>query len=134
LSPFEPIALRGEPIPPREMMRFVSPGCRRSLLAGMLSLAAACPARAQTATQHFPSNEDLRHTRDIQDARLSPDGHQVLLTIADPTVDGGKSHLWILDYWSPINPWRSVQMIDTRHNHSSFQDHVWSSPALRHKM
>jgi dipeptidyl aminopeptidase/acylaminoacyl peptidase len=59
---------------------------------------------------HFPSNEDLRHVRAIAQPRLSPDGHSVLLSVTDSTVDGAKSHFWLVDIkqnssrqltWSP---------------------------------
>jgi dipeptidyl aminopeptidase/acylaminoacyl peptidase len=46
---------------------------------------------------HFPSNEDLRHTRSMSQPRLSPDGRSVLLSITDSTADGAKSHLWLID-------------------------------------
>jgi dipeptidyl aminopeptidase/acylaminoacyl peptidase len=45
----------------------------------------------------FPSNEDLRHVRAISQPRLSPDGRKVLLSVTDATVDGAKSHLWLVD-------------------------------------
>lgn len=48
----------------------------------------------------FPTNEDLRHFRAINDPRLSPDGHQVLYRITDATADGGPSHLWVTDIGS----------------------------------
>jgi tricorn protease-like protein len=46
---------------------------------------------------HFPTNEDLRHLRQIGPARLSPDGKSVLVQISDSTADGGKSHLFLID-------------------------------------
>jgi dipeptidyl aminopeptidase/acylaminoacyl peptidase len=46
---------------------------------------------------HFPSNEDLRHVRSMSQPRLSPDGKSVLLSVSDSTVDGAKSHLWLVD-------------------------------------
>jgi dipeptidyl aminopeptidase/acylaminoacyl peptidase len=57
----------------------------------------ASSARAQTAAAHFPTNEDLRHTRALADPRLSPDGRLVLLSVTESTVDSAKSHLWIVD-------------------------------------
>lgn len=45
----------------------------------------------------FPSNEDLRHFRTLDDPRLSPDGRQVLIRVVDSTADGAKSHLWVVD-------------------------------------
>lgn len=46
---------------------------------------------------HFPTNEDLRHTRAISQPRLSPDGQNVLLQVSDATADGGRAHLWLVD-------------------------------------
>ncbi len=61
-------------------------------------LAALCLASLPIAAQnHFPSNEDLRHVRSIAQPRLSPDGRSVLLQVADPTADGGLTHLWLVD-------------------------------------
>lgn len=55
------------------------------------------PARPRAAGDHAPSNEDLRHVRGLAQPRLSPDGAHVLIQITDATVDGAKSHLWIVD-------------------------------------
>jgi dipeptidyl aminopeptidase/acylaminoacyl peptidase len=46
---------------------------------------------------HFPSNEDMRHVRAMAQPKVSPDGQQVLLQVADATADGGKTHLWLVD-------------------------------------
>lgn len=46
---------------------------------------------------HFPTNEDLRHTRAISQPRLSPDAQSVLLQVSDATADGGRTHLWLVD-------------------------------------
>jgi dipeptidyl aminopeptidase/acylaminoacyl peptidase len=46
---------------------------------------------------HFPTNEDLRHTRAIGQPRLSPDAQSVLLQVSDSTADGGRTHLWLVD-------------------------------------
>ena len=46
---------------------------------------------------HFPTNEDLRHTRGIGQPRLSPDAQSVLIQVSDATADGGRSHLWLVD-------------------------------------
>jgi dipeptidyl aminopeptidase/acylaminoacyl peptidase len=71
---------------------------------GSLSLGSAI------AENHFPSNEDMRHVRSMAQPKVSPDGQQVLLQIADATADGGKTHLWLVDVktntsrqltWSP---------------------------------
>jgi dipeptidyl aminopeptidase/acylaminoacyl peptidase len=58
------------------------------------SLAIPVVLSAET-TPHFPTNEDLRHTQSISDPRLSPSGKQVLITVAESTASGGKSHLWL---------------------------------------
>jgi dipeptidyl aminopeptidase/acylaminoacyl peptidase len=47
--------------------------------------------------EKFPGNEDLRHYRSMRAPRLSPDGHQVIVEIADSTADGGKQHIWLVD-------------------------------------
>ncbi len=43
----------------------------------------------------FPTNEQLREVRRIEDPRLSPDGRKVLFRFVDATADGGRGHLWI---------------------------------------
>lgn len=53
--------------------------------------------RAADPPAAFPNNEDLRHFRTLNDPRLSPDGHHVLIRIVDSTADGAKSHLWLID-------------------------------------
>jgi dipeptidyl aminopeptidase/acylaminoacyl peptidase len=50
-----------------------------------------------SAQDHFPSNEDLRHVRGISDPHLSPDGRSVLIEVSDPTADGGRGHLWLVN-------------------------------------
>jgi dipeptidyl aminopeptidase/acylaminoacyl peptidase len=64
-------------------------------------LTAACLASLALAhaavESHFPSNEDLRHVRSMTQPKLSPDGLRVLLQMSDPTADGGKTHLWLID-------------------------------------
>jgi len=67
----------------------------RALTFVILSFAVASGASAQTG--HFPTNEDLRHTRNLNDPRLSPDGRSVLLSVTEPAVDSAVSHLWVLD-------------------------------------
>jgi dipeptidyl aminopeptidase/acylaminoacyl peptidase len=64
-------------------------------------LAAACVLQAGLAHAadkpvSFPTNEQMRHFRSMADPRLSPDGKQVLLRIADATADGAKGHLWLV--------------------------------------
>lgn len=83
-------------------------------ISGCTVLAAVClgslSLARMAAEDHFPSNEDLRHVRSLAQPRVSPDGQQVLVQIADATADGGKSHLWLVDVkantsrqltWSP---------------------------------
>jgi dipeptidyl aminopeptidase/acylaminoacyl peptidase len=43
-----------------------------------------------------PLNESVRQVRDLREAALSPDASQVAAVIAEPTADGGRSHVWIL--------------------------------------
>jgi dipeptidyl aminopeptidase/acylaminoacyl peptidase len=54
-------------------------------------------AAAQTPSSHFPTNEDLRHTRALGDPQLSPDGRSVLFAVGEPTVAGAPTHLWVAD-------------------------------------
>jgi dipeptidyl aminopeptidase/acylaminoacyl peptidase len=49
----------------------------------------------QQTALHFPTNEDLRHLKALSNPQLSPDGKQILFTVAHATADGGGSHLWI---------------------------------------
>jgi dipeptidyl aminopeptidase/acylaminoacyl peptidase len=77
------------------LLPMVTPVRLLSLLAVLCS---ALPTRALALDDnHFPSNEDLRHVRALSQPRLSPDGHSVLLSVTDSTVDGAKSHLWLVD-------------------------------------
>ena len=64
----------------------------------LVLLAGTVPCLAQTAANSsgFPSNEQLRHFKAIEDPRLSPDGRRILVRITDSTADGAKSHLWLL--------------------------------------
>lgn len=71
----------------------------------------------------FPTNATLRHMREIEDPRLSPDGRQVLYRILDSTADGGQAHLYLLD----IEQNQSTQLTttlstDARGDH----DAVWA--------
>ncbi|HEY4130353.1 MAG TPA: hypothetical protein VGM50_07025, partial [Gemmatimonadaceae bacterium] len=64
------------------------------------TIALAIPVRttaAQTPSAHFPTNEDLRHTRALGDPHLSPDGRSVLFTVTEPTVAGASTHFWVAD-------------------------------------
>ena len=54
-------------------------------------------APAHAADDRAPTNEDLRHVRSLAQPKLSPDGSRVLVQITDPTADGGRSHLWLVD-------------------------------------
>jgi dipeptidyl aminopeptidase/acylaminoacyl peptidase len=74
--------------------------CPRSFLPALLALttlAAPIALRAQTPAPHFPTSDDLRHTRAIGDPQLSPDAKQAIIAVTDSTADGGKSHLWLVD-------------------------------------
>ncbi|MBV8143818.1 MAG: hypothetical protein JO184_02335, partial [Gammaproteobacteria bacterium] len=42
------------------------------------------------------TNEDIRQSREVREAHLSPDGRHVLAVITDTTADGGRPHLWLL--------------------------------------
>jgi len=68
------------------------------LSAGVVAAAgSASTGAAQTPAAHFPTNEDLRHTRALGDPRLSPDGRSVLFEVTEPTVAGAQTHLWVAD-------------------------------------
>jgi dipeptidyl aminopeptidase/acylaminoacyl peptidase len=56
---------------------------------------AAAGATPAANAPHFPSSEDLRHLKAIGAPLLSPDGKQVLFTITEATLDGGKTHFWL---------------------------------------
>jgi dipeptidyl aminopeptidase/acylaminoacyl peptidase len=64
------------------------------------------------AAGQYPSNEDLRHVRNMSDPHISPDGQRAIVSITDASVDGGRSHLWLIDVakntsrqltWSPAS-------------------------------
>ena len=79
-------------------MRCVSSfGAASRLAAFALLISASSPAVIQAQAARFPNNEDLRHTRGLEDPQLSPDGRFVLATVVEPTVDGAQRHLWIVD-------------------------------------
>jgi dipeptidyl aminopeptidase/acylaminoacyl peptidase len=79
------------------------PPVRRSLclvacVVALSTAPAGAPVAAQSAgADHFPTNEDLRHTRALGSPALSPDGRFVLVSVTEPTVDGASSHLWLVD-------------------------------------
>jgi dipeptidyl aminopeptidase/acylaminoacyl peptidase len=50
----------------------------------------------QAEDPRFPNSEDLRHIKAIGGPVLSPDGQQVLFSLADATADGAKSHIWMV--------------------------------------
>lgn len=62
-----------------------------------LFAASATPATAGSPSLKYPDNQDLRQVRSLAFPQLSPDGQSVLVQIADPTADGGKTHLWLVD-------------------------------------
>src|SRR3954465_10474536 len=66
----------------------------RAVLVFLLATLSLLRIDAQTS---FPTNEDLRHFRVINDPRLSPDGHTALYRITEATADGGRSHLWLAE-------------------------------------
>ena len=61
------------------------------------------------AAQHFPTNEDLRHTRVISSPVLSPDLKHVVTVVQESTADGGGSHLWLLNTDGSAPRLRSVR-------------------------
>lgn len=69
---------------------------RRACLGAAIVVLLSAGSAAQTPAR-FPTNEDLRHTRNLNEPRLSPDGRFVLLDVTEPTVDGASSHLWLVD-------------------------------------
>ena len=60
-------------------------------------LAALVAAPVFADQPRLPSNEDLRHVRNLSNPQLSPDGKHVLVTLQDDTAAGAASHLWIVD-------------------------------------
>jgi dipeptidyl aminopeptidase/acylaminoacyl peptidase len=76
-------------------------GTFRSLMASASAVAVLAATSAgllaQSQPAHFPTNEDLRHTRAINDPQLSPDGKLALINVSESTADGGAAHLWLVD-------------------------------------
>jgi len=73
-------------------------------LQGLVWLLALLPAAIAQSPQAlaaeppaWPGNEDLRHLRLYANPQVSPDGSAVLLEVREPTADGGRNHLWLLD-------------------------------------
>jgi dipeptidyl aminopeptidase/acylaminoacyl peptidase len=58
---------------------------------------AALSAAAQEKPASFPTNEQMRHYRAMNDPQLSPDGRHVLLRVTEATADGAKGHLWLVN-------------------------------------
>jgi dipeptidyl aminopeptidase/acylaminoacyl peptidase len=69
----------------------------RVLLGATLALCVSHVALAVAEPERFPSNEDIRHFRSLNDPQLSPDGARALLRVDEAAADGGKSHLWLID-------------------------------------
>ena len=66
-------------------------------LKAVLCVAAIAPFAVVAEEPSWPSNEDLRHFRAYDEVQVSPDGSSVLLQAREPTADGGRKHLWLLD-------------------------------------
>jgi dipeptidyl aminopeptidase/acylaminoacyl peptidase len=76
--------------------RTVVPSVSRLFSRHMAFIFLAVFVSPMVAQQHFPSNEDLRHLRNISSPQLSPDLKHVVVSLQDSTADGGKTHLWLL--------------------------------------
>ena len=68
-----------------------------ALLLPLASFVVFRPLYAVDGAAPFPTNEQMRHYRAMEEPRLSPDGQHVLVTISDSSAEGGKSHLWLVD-------------------------------------
>jgi len=66
--------------------------CKVFLTTSLTSL----PMFSVHAEDHRLTNEDIRQSREVREAHLSPDGSQVLAVITDTTADRGRPHLWLL--------------------------------------
>ena len=73
-------------------------GAAATLLVSSAMLVAQTP---QPAATHFPTTDDLRHLKSVSAPQLAPDGKSALVTIADSTADGAKSHLWLISIGAP---------------------------------
>jgi dipeptidyl aminopeptidase/acylaminoacyl peptidase len=69
----------------------------RVWLGAALAVCVSHVATAVAEPDRFPSNEDIRHFRSLNDPQLSPDGARALLRVDEAAADGGKSHLWLID-------------------------------------
>jgi dipeptidyl aminopeptidase/acylaminoacyl peptidase len=78
-------------------MRLALPGPFAPLFLGSLLVAAPAALGVEGTAAHFPTSEDLRHTRGLGDPQLSPKADRALITVTDSTVDGAKPHLWLVE-------------------------------------
>ena len=79
-------------------LRYRLPGFRVWLAAWVCFVAwLSTGTRLMAQDAGYPDNEALRHVRALADPRISPDGSRVLVSIADATADGGRTHLWLID-------------------------------------
>jgi dipeptidyl aminopeptidase/acylaminoacyl peptidase len=78
---------------------------RPRVIAALICVASLTGVRAHAANPTHPSNEDLRHVRAMADPRISPDGSRVLIRISDPTVEGGRGHIWLVNV-ARDQPWQ----------------------------
>ena len=67
--------------------------CDAACVLSCVGLAAAQGAKAP----EWPTNEQMRHYRSLGDVALAPDAQHVVVRLGDPTADGGKGHLWLID-------------------------------------
>ena len=71
----------------------------------------------------FPNSEDLRHLKGISAPELSPDGKEALFTMTDATVDGAKTHIWMVPVaGGPARQLTYSPSTDKRGEHNA----VWS--------
>jgi dipeptidyl aminopeptidase/acylaminoacyl peptidase len=66
--------------------------CKVFLTTSLTSL----PMVSAHAADHPLTNEDIRQSREVREAKPSSDGAHVLAVITDTTADGGRPHLWLL--------------------------------------
>ena len=86
----------------------------------VLTLAASNDLHSQTPAAHFPTSEDLRHTRGLGDPQLSPDGKLALIAVTDSTADGAASHLWLVDIASNTSRQLTYSAKDEKGNRGEF--------------
>ena len=63
----------------------------------MLVFLCAFAGAAFADSGNFPTNEDLRHYRNMRSPQVSPDGRLVLVEISESTAEGAKDHIWLVD-------------------------------------